>query len=308
MTLNDYVLALARRILQFSDRTIFLVALQLLLGNLAPGRQFWFASATADNACRDSILLAPSGFMVQGRQGVLNRHRRKCWDVLRLCDFFCGKNGQMKNGRCWSLQSWDLGRPLSSPLERSKMMHLPRCMSFVMFRIVSSISMICSTAHWLQSSTKWTRLSLQSVSGSILPMVFGQRALDLDNLGHTWTIFDLHVGRICNACSPSFCMFFSTVKLRAFCKKGQGCLVRPDRFVFPFPEKSRFVDSPDMSRYGTIGRYVCFYVIIPAFLRLGAACMRISRCSEWAAVKARPDEVVPRNLLMRMNHMNVNIV
>jgi hypothetical protein len=170
---------------------------------------------------------------------------------------------------------------------------------------VSSISMICSTAHWRQSSTKWTRLSLQSVSGSILPMVFGQRALDLDNLGHTWTIFDLHVGRICNACSPSFCMFFSTVKLRAFCKKGQGCLVRPDRFVFPFPEKSRFVDSPDMSRYGTIGRYVCFYVIIPAFLRLGAACMRISRCSEWAAVKARPDEVVPRNLLMIMNHMNI---
>ena len=46
----DYVLALARRILQFSDRTTFLVALQLLLGNLAPGRQFWFASATAYNS------------------------------------------------------------------------------------------------------------------------------------------------------------------------------------------------------------------------------------------------------------------
>ena len=52
---------------------------------------------------------------------------------------------------------------------------------------VSSVSMICSTAHWLQSSTKWT-LSLQSLSGSILPMVFSQRALDLDNLGHAGTI------------------------------------------------------------------------------------------------------------------------
>ena len=30
----------------------------------------------------------------------------------------------------------------------------PQVHSFVMFRIVSSISMICSTAHWLQSSTK----------------------------------------------------------------------------------------------------------------------------------------------------------
>ena len=108
------------------------------------------------------------------------------------------------------------------------------------------------------------RLSLQSVSGSILPVVFGQRALDLENLGRTWTMIYMLPEFAVMLIVPLLAFIFhrqteqSSYVSQEKSRLSHSCVRRcPDRCVFQF--LPNFADSPDMSCGVTICLVFMFF-------------------------------------------------